>query len=243
MNDQQLLRYSRHILLPQIDIDGQQTFIDSSALVIGLGGLGSPVALYLAASGVGHLLLADGDAVELSNLQRQIAHQNNALGQNKAASAGASAQALNPEVKITALTDFLTGSALAAAIKRADVVLDCSDNLNTRLAVNRECYKQRTPLVSGAAIAGEGQILVVDATEHSACYRCLYDEHANVNLNCATSGVIAPLVGVIGAMQALEALKVLLGKATTGKLSIYDAWRASWQALNLPKLPTCPVCG
>ncbi|BFM08419.1 HesA/MoeB/ThiF family protein [Halioxenophilus aromaticivorans] len=243
MNDQQLLTYSRHILLPQIDIDGQQVFINSTALVIGCGGLGSPAAMYLAASGVGHLILADCDTVELSNLQRQIAHSHSDLGQGKAESAAATAKAINPSARVTAMAVNLSGTALQEAIDQADVVLDCSDNLTTRLEVNKLCYQQKTALVCGAAIAGEGQLLVVDPNNNSACYRCLYDETANVNLNCATSGVIAPLVGVIGAMQALEALKVLLGTATAGKLSIYDAWRTSWQALNLLKQPGCPVCG
>ncbi len=243
MNDEQLLTYSRHILLPQVDIEGQQTFLNSTALVVGCGGLGSPVAMYLAASGIGRLILADGDSVELSNLQRQIVHNHADLGKGKAESAAATVKALSPATLVTPIASNITGAELLHAVAQADVVLDCSDNLTTRLEVNQICYAEKTALVSGAAIGGEGQILVVDPSSQSACYRCLYDETANVNLNCASSGVIAPLVGVIGAMQALEALKVLLAVASAGKLSIYDAWRASWQALNLPKQPDCPVCG
>jgi len=243
MNDEQLLRYSRHILLPQVDIDGQQTLLHSTALVIGLGGLGSPVALYLAASGVGHLILVDDDKVELSNLQRQIAHTNAALGNWKSQSAGASAKALNPDVKITTVEHRLSAEELTILLSDADIVLDCSDNLTTRLLVNQVCYQTKTALVSGAAIGMEGQLMVVAAAENSPCYRCLYDDTADLNLNCAESGVLAPLVGVIGSMQALEALKVLLGNACVGQLTIYDAWRSSWQTLTLPKRVGCPVCG
>lgn len=242
MNDQQLLRYSRHLLLPQIDVQGQQKLLNSHALVIGLGGLGSPVSMYLAASGVGHLSLADGDAVSLSNLQRQIVHRSAAIEQQKVASASETLQALNSDVRLTSYPQYLSGDALTAAVTQADVVLDCSDNLATRLEVNQVCYQTGTVLVSAAAIGGEGQLLVVDGGHGSACYRCLYDENADVNLTCATSGVLAPLVGVMGSMQALEAIKALLGMTQAGKLQIYDAWRGSWQTLSLPKQPHCPIC-
>ncbi len=243
MNDQQLLRYSRHILLPQVDIDGQEKLLASRVMVVGLGGLGSPVALYLAASGVGNLVLVDDDRVELSNLQRQIAHSSDAIGQWKVESAKTSAQALNPGTEITTINTRLDEPQLRENLANTDVIVDCTDNLATRLMINRCSYQACVPLVSAAAIGTEGQLMVVDSRQASACYRCLYNENSDAQLNCAESGVLAPLVGVMGAMQALETLKVLLGKARVGKLLLYDAWRGEWNSLMLPKLADCPVCG
>lgn len=247
MDDYQLLRYSRHILLPQIDVDGQQAILNARVLVIGLGGLGSPVALYLAASGVGNLVLVDDDLVELSNLQRQIAHQTTRCGINKASSAKQSSLALNSHVNIETIERRLDDDAMVAQIKLADVVVDCSDNLTTRLQVNRLCWQAKKPLVSGAAIAFEGQLMVVDSRQiDTPCYQCLYDETSDAQLNCAQSGVIAPLVGVIGSLQALETLKIITGLTDVsqlGKLHLYDALSSSWRAFKFPKKTNCPVCG
>ncbi len=243
MNDEQLLRYSRHILLPQIDIEGQQNILESRILVVGLGGLGSPVSQYLAASGVGELVLVDDDLVDLTNLQRQIVHDESSVGKNKAQSAAESALALNSTIKVTHLSQRLDATSLQEQIRDARVVVDCTDNLSTRLLINRTCWQEETPLVSGAAIGFEGQLLVVDPAQQSACYRCLYDENSDTELNCSESGVFSPLVGVIGSMQALEALKIAAGlPCHPGKLTIYDAIASRWQTLALPKLSDCPVC-
>ena len=247
MNDSQLLRYSRHILLDQIGIDGQEKLLAARALIIGAGGLGSPVALYLAASGVGHITLADDDVVELTNLQRQIAHDMNSLGVNKAQSAALRMQQMNPDIKIVPLPLRLAGEALEAAVAEADVVLDCSDNFPTRHAINRACVRQRKPLVSGAAVRFDGQIAVFDLRDATApCYACLFPEHAqDAEMRCAEFGVFAPLVGAVGAIQAMEALKLLIGTGASlsGRLLLHDALSADWRTLRLKKDPGCEVCG
>ncbi len=247
MHDEQLLRYSRHILLPGIDVEGQEKLLQASVLVVGVGGLGSPVALYLAASGVGKLMLVDDDKVELSNLQRQIAHRTKDVGRSKTASAGESVMALNPDVAVELVTERLAGDALLSAVGAVDVVVDCSDNFTTRFALNQACVLTRTPLVSGAAIRSEGQLSVFDFRQaESPCYRCLYSPEAgDEQLNCAEAGVLAPIVGVMGSMQALEAVKVLTGFGQTlvGRLLLLDGATMECRTLKLGKDPSCPVCG
>lgn len=247
MNDTQLLRYSRHILLDQIGIPGQTKLLAAHALIIGAGGLGSPVALYLAAAGVGRITLADDDSVELTNLQRQIAHDMNSLGQNKAQSARRRMQEMNPEIHVDAMDLRLHGDALDVAVAKADVVLDCCDNFTTRHAVNRACVRHRKPLVSGAAVRFDGQITVFDLRQDTApCYACLFPEHAqDAEMRCAEFGVFAPLVGVIGSIQAVEALKLLTnaGQTLSGRLLLYEALSADWRSLRLKKDAACEVCG
>ena len=247
MHDEQLLRYSRHILLDQIGIAGQEKLLAARVLIIGAGGLGSPVALYLAAAGVGRITLADDDEVELTNLQRQIAHDMHSLGVNKAASAARRMAAMNPDARVTALPQRLQGAALDAAVAAADLVLDCCDNFATRHAVNRACVAHRKPLVSGAAVRFDGQIAVFDLRHANApCYACLFPEHArDAEMRCAEFGVFAPLVGVVGSLQAVEALKLLLdaGDSLSGRLLLYDALAADWRALHLRKDASCSVCG
>jgi len=246
MNDQQLLRYSRQIMLPGFDYGGQQALLDATVLVVGLGGLGCPAALYLAAAGVGTLLLADFDRVELSNLQRQIAHAEDSIGHNKAQSAAAQITRINSGIALRCLEQKLEGEHLRQAVAEADLVLDCSDNFPTRFELNRVCHQLQTPLVSGAAIRSEGQIIVFDPRHSlSPCYRCLYsDELSDNNLSCSDSGVLAPLVGVIGSMQALEAIKCLagFGDSLVGKLLVFDAAFMDWRKLTVNKNPGCPVC-
>ena len=246
MNDQQLLRYSRHILLPEVDIDGQQSLLDSTALVVGLGGLGCPVALYLASSGVGHLILVDDDQVDVSNLQRQIAHGTRDLGKSKVASAAESIRAINPDINLTLIEQRLEGDALAQQVSLASVVLDCCDNFSTRFAINAACVAAKKPLISGAAIRLEGQLTVFDTRrDDSPCYRCLYTGDENLDLSCSESGVLAPLVGVIGAAQAMEAVKCLadVGEPAIGRLQLFDAKQFQWREFSLNKDPACPVCG
>jgi len=247
MNDDELLRYSRHILLDGFDIDGQQKLCDSTALIVGLGGLGCPVALYLAASGVGHLMLADFDAVDITNLQRQIAHTEARVGISKVESARQAIAAINSTIRVTMLNQALDAESLIDAVSKADVVIDCSDNFVTRFAINAACVKAAKPLVSGAAIRSEGQVAVYDgARDDAPCYRCLYsDEIDSEQLACSEAGVLSPLVGVVGSMQALEAVKLLSGFGTPlrGKLLVFDGASAEWRQLKLPKDPQCPVCG
>jgi len=245
MNDSQLQRYSRQILLPQIDAKGQEALLGAHALIIGLGGLGSPAAMYLAAAGVGKLTLVDHDTVDLSNLQRQIAHTTDRIGRPKTESAAAMLQALNPGSTVTAVSRRLEGSALDTAIASADVVLDCSDNFDTRFAVNAACVQASVPLVSGAAIRWEGQIGVFTGKPGQPCYRCLYSGGEQPEDTCVANGVVAPLVGIIGATQALEAVKLLTGagQPLAGRLLLFDALEMVWRTLRLPKDPGCPVCG
>ncbi|MFC0327901.1 HesA/MoeB/ThiF family protein [Halomonas organivorans] len=247
MNDEALLRYSRQIMLEQIEIAGQERLLAGHALVIGAGGLGSPVALYLAAAGVGRLSIADDDVVELSNLQRQVAHGMADLGRAKAESAREAALAVNPDCDIQALTERLVGETLAAAVAEADVVLDCTDRFESRYAINAACRAAGVPLVSGAAIRFSGQLAVFDPRDPaSPCYACLYPpgEGGDEELRCAENGVVAPLVGLIGCFQALEAVKLLAqaGRVHEG-LSTFDGLSGQWRHFRVPRDPACPVCG
>lgn len=245
MDDQQLLRYSRQILLPQLDIDGQQRLLDSRVLIVGLGGLGAPVALYLAAAGVGTLVLADNDEVDLTNLQRQIIHQTADVGRSKVESAADSVRALNPEVEILQLPQALAGEELIKAVANVDLVIDCCDNFATRQAVNAACVGLRRPLVSGAAIRLEGQLSVFDSRrDDSPCYECLYGSGEETALSCSEAGVIGPLVGLIGSLQALEALKLLagFGEPMIGRLLLVDALGSRFREMRVRRDPACSCC-
>lgn len=246
MKDEQLLRYSRQIMLPEIDISGQEKLLAAKVLIVGLGGLGCPAALYLAAAGVGELFLADHDKVDLTNLQRQIAHGVSDIGKYKAESVKASISEINPEIKVTCINSKLANDELRNAIAGVDAVVDCSDNFTTRFAINKYCKAEKKPLISGAAIRWEGQVAVYDLRHpESPCYCCLYEGGDDQNLSCSESGVLSPLVGVIASMQAIETLKLLLnaGEPLIGKLVILDVKTMEWRRLNLPKNRTCPVCG
>lgn len=247
MNDQQLLRYSRHILLPEIGVEGQQKLLAAHALVIGAGGLGCSSALFLAASGVGTLTLCDGDTVDLTNLQRQILHRTSGIGKPKVDSARATLAEINPEVRVSALNARADEAHFAELAARADVVLDCSDNFATRYALNRVCARLKKPLVSGAATRFDGQITVFDARQpNSPCYHCLYPEQAGTEeTRCAIMGVFAPLVGVIGSLQAAESLKLLMGVGTSlcGRLLVMDGLNMELRTIRLKKDEACPVCG
>lgn len=245
MNDAQLLRYSRHILLPQIGIDGQQRLLDAHVLVIGVGGLGSPVSMYLAASGVGRLTLADPDTVDLTNLQRQIVHTTDAIGASKIDSAIRRLKALNPDVQLTGIARKLEGDELLEHVRRVDVVVDGSDNFPTRFAVNAACVRARKPLVSAAVTRFEGQVSVFrNDVPDSPCYRCLYQESGEPGEACVQFGVLAPFAGVIGTIQATETVKLLMGIGETlaGRLLLLDALRMEWRTVRLRKDPRCPVC-
>jgi adenylyltransferase/sulfurtransferase len=245
MNDEQLLRYSRQIMLPQMDVAGQEKLLDSTALIVGLGGLGSSAAMYLAAAGVGHLILADFDSVELSNLQRQILHSTDDIGRSKVDSAAESLTKLNPDITVTKYAARLDDEALHALLPQVDIVLDGCDNFATRFAVNRACVAHHKPLVSGAAIRFEGQVSVfLNRDQQSACYQCLYRDEGEENMNCTDNGVLAPVVGIIGSIQATEAIKVLtgIGEALTNKLLVLDALNMEWRTLKLKKDPHCPIC-
>ena len=246
MNDEQLLRYSRQIMLPEFDIAGQEALLNARALVVGLGGLGSPVALYLAAAGIGALTLVDHDTVEVSNLQRQIIHDQHSLGMAKVESAAQRIHAVNPDTNVRTIAAKLDDAALRKAVGEADVVLDGTDNFAVRYAINAACIAERPPLVSGAAIRMEGQVAVFDPREaDSPCYQCLYREATDEALNCAQNGVAAPLVGIVGSVQAMEAMKVVarVGQPLTGHVLYLDAKRMEWRKLRLPKDPSCPTCG
>jgi adenylyltransferase/sulfurtransferase len=245
MNDDQLLRYSRQIMLPQIGIEGQQRLADSHALILGLGGLGSPLAMYLAAAGVGKLTLVDFDYVDLSNLQRQILHGTDDIGRPKTDSARARLQAINPLIEINTVNARLDEAELRQEICNVNVVLDGSDNFATRFMVNRACMAERKPLVSAAAIRMEGQLGVFRFDNPGApCYQCLYQDTGEENTSCSENGVLAPVVGVLGSLQALEAIKVLLdlGETLDGKLLVFDAMSMEWRTMNLRKDPNCPAC-
>ncbi len=247
MNDNQLLRYSRHILLDEIGIEGQERILAARALVIGAGGLGSPVAFYLASAGVGKITLVDNDTVDLTNLQRQILHTTERVGQPKAESGKVTMQAINPEVEVVALQERVEGERLLELVQQADVVLDCSDNFATRHAVNAACVKAKVPLVSGAAVRMDGQISVFDARsgEHP-CYACLFPPDQEFEeVQCSTMGVFAPLVGIIGTMQAGEALKLLaqMGESLAGRLLLLDARNMEWTDIRVSKNDSCAVCG
>lgn len=246
LTDEELLRYSRQILLAQIDVDGQLRLKAARVLIVGLGGLGSPVALYLAAAGVGELHLADFDEVDLSNLQRQVLHASANLGEAKVDSALDRLAALNPLVRLQAHRRALDEDSLAEAVAAVDLVLDCSDNFATREAVNAACFAQGKPLVSGAAIRLEGQLAVFDPRQsHSPCYHCLYGEGGEEGLTCSEAGVAGPLVGLVGCLQALEALKLLagFGEPLVGRLLLVDGFGSRFRELRVKRDPACPVCG
>ncbi|MBN6715878.1 molybdopterin-synthase adenylyltransferase MoeB [Pseudomonas capsici] len=246
LTDQELLRYSRQILLQHVDIEGQIRLKSSRALIVGLGGLGSPVALYLAAAGVGELHLADFDSVDLTNLQRQVIHDSQSIGQAKVDSAMARLTAINPEVTLVAHRTVLDADSLSAAVQGVDLVLDCSDNFSTREAVNAACVAVGKPLVSGAAIRLEGQLSVFDPRRaESPCYHCLYGHGSEAELTCSEAGVIGPLVGLVGSLQALEALKLLagFGEPLVGRLLLIDALSTRFRELKVKRDPACSVCG
>ncbi len=247
MNDAQLLRYSRHILLPQIGVEGQERLLSAKVLVVGAGGLGSPASLYLAAAGVGTIILADGDTVDLTNLQRQILHKSHGIGRPKAESGRDALAEINPECHVVALAQRLQVALLETEVAGVDLVLDCCDNFATRHAINRACVKFGKPLVSGAAIRFEGQISVFDPRDAaSPCYHCLFPEGEDVEeVRCAVMGVFAPLTGIVGSMQAAEALKLLIGcgQSLAGRLLLLDGLAMEWRAIRIPRDPGCPVCG
>lgn len=245
MNDDQLLRYSRQIMLPEIDAAGQLALADARVLIIGLGGLGSSASIYLAAGGVGELILVDDDVVELSNLQRQIVHGNDDIGRAKVESARETLSQINPDTNIEAINKRLSEEELDEYVSQSTVVCDCSDNFTTRFAINRAAVNNRVPLVSAAAIRFEAQISVFDNRDsESPCYQCLYDESGRLDQTCAANGVVAPLLGIVGSMQAMEAMKVIMniGTTLTGRLLMLDALRMEWQTAKLNKDPECQVC-
>ena len=246
MDDTELLRYSRHILLTEVGIDGQENILAGHALVVGAGGLGSPVALYLASAGVGTITLCDADAVDLTNLQRQIAHDTTTIGLSKVESARRRIGAINPAVAVRALVQRVDGEELDELVEEASIVVDCTDNFVTRHAINRACVAAARPLVSGAALRFDGQLAVFDVRrDDSPCYNCLFGEGEEIEeTRCAVMGVFAPLVGVIGAMQAVETLKLLAGcgEPAVGKLFLYDGLNAEWKTLRIRRDPHCTVC-
>ena len=246
MNDEQLLRYSRQIMLPELDIDGQEKLGGASVLIIGLGGLGSPAAIYLAAAGIGEVTLVDEDVVDLSNLQRQIVHREASIGEPKVASAEYTIKQISSETNITTIATRLRGDQLLKTVRHADVVVDATDNFESRYEINDACLSTQTPLVSGAAIRMEGHVAVFDPRESiSPCYRCLYEQGDNENLNCADNGVLAPVVGIIGTIQAMEAIKIIsgIGETLCGHVLYMDAKRMEWRRLKLLKNPQCLSCG
>jgi adenylyltransferase/sulfurtransferase len=245
MNDEQLLRYSRQIMLPQVDVAGQEKLLSSRVLIIGMGGLGSPVAMYLASAGVGHLVLVDHDNVDLSNLQRQILHGEDDIGHPKITSAANTLMQLNPQLQVTALDHKLSEKELLETTKNVDLVVDATDNFETRFTINRVCVETGTPLISGAAIRMEGQVSVFMNRPGSPCYRCLYREEGELDTSCSENGVLAPVVGIIGSIQATEAIKILLniGSTLDGKLLLLDALHMEWRTMTLKQDSECPVCG
>jgi molybdopterin-synthase adenylyltransferase len=244
MNEEQMDRYARHIRLAQIGEQGQQAIVDATALIVGVGGLGSPAAMYLAAAGVGKLILSDYDIVETSNLQRQIIHRQAAVGENKVDSGKHTLAALNPDCEVEVIGYQLEGEELRRVIDSVDIVLDCSDNYPTRFEVNRYCVETATTLVTGAAIRLEGQIMNYQPAANSACYQCLYTEAYGNEESCELEGVLGPVVGVIGALQALQTLLLLAGQGEemVNRLLLFDALAMQWQSVTLPKNPNCPVC-
>ncbi len=245
IKDLELLRYSRQIMLPEFDVAGQERLLASRVLVVGLGGLGCPIALYLAAAGVGMLVLADGDRVEESNLQRQLAHSEEDIGRNKAESAAAACTALNGSATVVPLARHLGGERMAEEVAAADLIVDATDSFLARLELNRACIAAGKPLLSGAAIGSEGQLTLFDVASGTGCYRCLYPDGAEEqNLSCSENGVLAPVVGVIGSLQALEAVKYLAdyGEPLRGRLLLLDGWSMQWREVRLTAAPDCPHC-
>ncbi|WP_175939222.1 molybdopterin-synthase adenylyltransferase MoeB [Caballeronia sp. BCC1704] len=247
MNDDQLLRYSRHILVDEIGIEAQQRFLDAHAIIVGAGGLGAPAAMYLAAAGVGKLTLVDADTVDLTNLQRQIVHATQSVGQPKVESARQTLHALNPDIEIQAVNARADAAWLNASVPHASVVLDCSDNFATRHAINAACVAHGVPLVSGAALRFDGQISTFDfRSTASPCYACVFPpDQAFEEVACSTMGVFSPTVGIIGAMQAAEALRVIggFGETLAGRLMMLDSLRMEWNTMKIARQPDCPVCG
>ena len=246
MIDEQLLRYSRQIMLPQIDVQGQQALLDACVLILGVGGLGSPVVMYLAACGVGEIIIVDDDRVELTNLQRQIIHSSDNIGMLKVDSAATAVESLNPEIKVEVIAEKISGETLRQNVQRADVVVDATDNLASRLEINQQCYALRTPLVSASAIRWEGQLSVFDARlQDSPCYQCLYGSLGEVGQSCSENGVMGPVVGMLGCMQANEVVKLLTGAGSTltGRVLMLDALNMEWQTIRLKRDPACTVCG
>ncbi len=245
MNDEQLLRYSRQIMLPAIGVEGQQRLLASCVLIVGLGGLGAPVAMYLAAAGVGRLILADFDKVDLTNLQRQIIHGTDDIGRPKVASAKARVKEINPEVAVECFDTRLDEHALAQQVANADAVVDCSDNFRTRFTINAASVATGTPLISGAAIRWEGQVSVFAGKRGGPCYQCLYPADGHTDETCSENGILAPVVGIIGSLQATETIKVLTGAGETlnGRLLLFDALQMEWRCVGLSSDPACPVCG
>lgn len=245
MDDDQLLRYSRQIMLPSVGIEGQERLLGSRVLIAGMGGLGAPAAMYLAAAGVGQLVIADFDRVDLTNLQRQIIHTTDRIGMPKVESARRALLALNPEVKVEMVEEPLGDENLPGLVAGADLVVDASDNFATRFAINAACCHARVPLVSGAAIRLEGQVTVFSGRPGGPCYQCLYPQGGTVDETCSANGVLAPLVGIVGAIQATEAIKVLTGagEPLVGRLLLLDALHMEWRTVGLRADPRCPVCG
>ncbi len=250
MNDKDLLRYGRHIMLPEIDFEGQEKLLAARVLIIGVGGLGSPVALYLAASGIGQIIIADHDKVELNNLQRQIAHDENGLGQSKVSSCANRMKQINSKINIVPLDVKLSGEQLLSQVAEVDIVVDCTDNLTTRFEINQACVTHNKWLVSAAAIRWEGQISVYHCGDKdSPCYHCCYGLGAGGSKepeqNCSTSGVVSPVVGVMGSLQAIEVIKLILsqGDSLISRVLLFDALSMQWESMQLPKNPDCPVCG
>jgi len=245
MDNDKLLRYSRQMMLPEIDAEGQQRLADARVLIIGLGGLGSSSSVYLAAAGVGHLVLVDFDEVDISNLQRQIVHATKDIGRLKVDSAAEHLLELNPEIRVTKIDHKIENEELEEQVKLATVVVDCSDNFQTRFAINDACVKHKIPLVSGAAIRFEAQVSVFDSRhEDSPCYRCLYGDEAEVEQSCTANGVISPLLGIVGSIQACEAMKIImqLGETLEGRLLLLDVMHMEWHTAKLNKDPRCPAC-
>ena len=242
LDDQRLLRYSRQILLPEIGVEGQQRLLESSVLLIGLGGLGSPAAIYLAACGIGRLLIADDDKIELSNLQRQILFDSGQLQNRKVSSAERRLKAINPDVEVAPIAARVNEANLPAWVRQADVVVDASDNFSTRYAINRACRKEGKPLISGAVIRMEGQLSVF-MPDGSPCYACLYPQETFLDESCVNNGVLGPVAGVIGSAQAIEAVKILLGlgRPLSSRLLLFDALTMEWRELSIPRNTDCPV--
>ncbi|WP_294041776.1 HesA/MoeB/ThiF family protein [Thiolapillus sp.] len=245
MNDEQLLQYSRQIILPHIDVQGQQKLLDARVLIVGLGGLGSPVAMYLAVAGVGSLVLADYDEVDLSNLQRQIIHTRDHIGCPKTESARDMLQQLNPDCDVQLIAAQMDDATLEETVKHCDLVIDCTDNFGSRFAINRASVRHKTPLVSGSAIRWEGQVSVFNDRPGAPCYHCLYGDSGELDSSCSANGILAPVAGIIGSLQATEAIKLITGAGETlsGKLLLVDALEMQLRTLTLKADPHCPVCG
>jgi molybdopterin/thiamine biosynthesis adenylyltransferase len=244
LTDKQLLKYSRQIMLPQIDIAGQDKLANSHVVIIGLGGLGSPVAMYLATAGIAKLTLVDNDQVDQSNLQRQIIHDENSIGKNKVTSAKETIEALNSDCSVNTIDKRLNEEELEQLLSNANVLVDCCDNFETRFLLNRVCFKTKTPLVSGSAIRWEGQLTTFTMDENTPCYQCLYEDSSSTDQTCSRNGVVGPVVGVIGSMQALEAIKVITGagQVSVGELILFDGLDMSFTKLKFSKKDGCPVC-